>query len=620
MSALGSRLAALTLILGALIVLTGADPSVAQPINAVPPSELATQASPLTRPASQAGDFYIVSYHDVAVDNAAHRLLRDRQAVTVSTLIRHFSWLRDNGYAVVSMAQVISARLGGAALPPRAVLLSFDDAYKSFHTHVLPLLELFDYSATLAVVGLWIETSDSESIPFGEEKLSRARFMSWSELRDVASSGRVEIASHSFDLHRGHIGNPQRNVEPVATTLRFDVSSSGYESAASLATRVGEDLRRNNELLLQRLGVRPRVIVWPYGAHTPGTQRIAAGLGLAVGLTLENGINRFDTPLTALNRVLVQADTDVVDLERALRPQRERTERALEVDLDTVFDADNAVQEKNVSALLDRLQKLAPTSIYLKSISVVRDATGRPGAYFPTTVLPLRGDLFNRVAWQVHARLGIRVFAWLPSAELPLNLTVVAGTSSAAGLGALFADMARSVPLAGVYFSETDEGVDDRVVALIRVMSDERPRLRIARRFATPVVTDLDTNAARARWLARIAGVDWIVMEPPPVVETERPIIAIIGDEYMQWGFAPAAVDARRTMQRVLAQWAARGVPLDRIVWRAPDESATAAKTLAALHGAGARHFSYGAPRQLYLAADGDLRRILSTESTPHAR
>ncbi len=616
MSLLLPRWAALAFIVGALI---GCDPGAAQPIKAVPPSELATDASPIARSASQVGDLHIISYHDVVVDDAARRLLRDRQAVTLTMLIRHFAWLRDNDYTVVSMAQVINARAGGKTLPPRAVLLSFDDAYKSFHTHVLPLLELFDYSATLAVVGLWIETSDSENIPFGDEKLPRARFMNWLELRDVAASGRVEIASHSFDLHRGHISNPQRNVEPVATTLRFDVGSNSYESAASLANRVGEDLRRNNELLFQRLGVRPRVIVWPYGAHTPGTQRIAAGLGLGVGLTLENGINRSDTPLTALNRVLVQADTDAADLERALRPQRERTERALEVDLDTVFDADNLAQERNLSALLDRLQRLAPTSIYLKSISAVRDTNSRPGAYFPTTVLPLRGDLFNRVAWQVRARLGISVFAWLPTAELPPSLAAAESTSRAA-LSKLFSDMARSVPLAGVYFSEIADGDDARVAVLLRAVSEERPRLRIARRFAIPSATALDTPELRTRWLARTGAVDWIVMEPPAILETNLPRVNIIGDEYELSGFAPAAVQARRAMQRVLAQWAARGVPLDRIVWRASDESVTVTKTLAALHGAGARHFSYGALRQLDLAASDDLRRLLSTESTPLAR
>ena len=34
--------------------------------------------------------------------------------------------------------------------------------------------------------------------------------------------------------------------------------------------------------------------------------------------------------------------------------------------------------------------------------------------YFPNRHLPVRADLFNRVAWQLRTRAGARVFAWLP--------------------------------------------------------------------------------------------------------------------------------------------------------------------------------------------------------------
>jgi peptidoglycan/xylan/chitin deacetylase (PgdA/CDA1 family) len=601
------------------VLLLAAAQSAAQSVAVdIPASELATQPSPLVRAAPIVGDLHILSYHDVAVDDAALQRLRDGQAVTQATLVRHFAWLRDNGYAVVSMAQVLNARAGGAALPPRAVLLTFDDAYKSFHSHVLPLLELFDFSATLAVVGLWIEVSDGDSIPFGDEKLSRGRFMTWAELRDVAASGRVEIASHSFDLHRGHISNPQRNVAPSATALRYDINSGTYETQAALFARVTQDLQRNNALLQQRLGKPPRVMVWPYGEHTPGTQRIAVEQGLVVGLTLGNGVNQVSTPLTALNRVLIQSGTDVTDLERALRPQRERTVRALEVDLDAVFDADNAQQEKKLSALLDWLQRLAPSSIFLKSISAARDPTGRPFVYFPSPLLPLRADLFNRVAWQVRARLGISVFAWLPTATLPVAMTSAfdAGGTAASRLAlpTLFGDMVRSVALAGVYFSEMDATQDALVDALTQAANNERAQLRVARRMAPPSAAELDVAADRARWLKRVAGLTWIVMTPAPSSVTES------ASSNNAWGLHPSPVAARLSAQQQLARYAERGVPLDRVVWRAQDSSASTVAALAALNGAGARHFSYGAPEPFDASANDGLRRLLSTEGTPIAR
>src|SRR3546814_20361995 len=34
--------------------------------------------------------------------------------------------------------------------------------------------------------------------------------------------------------------------------------------------------------------------------------------------------------------------------------------------------------------------------------------------YFPNRWLPMRADLFNRVAWQLRNRTGVRVYAWMP--------------------------------------------------------------------------------------------------------------------------------------------------------------------------------------------------------------
>ena len=44
-------------------------------------------------------------------------------------------------YRFVTMEQVIEALAGGAELPEKAVLLTFDDAYNDHYTNVFPLLD-----------------------------------------------------------------------------------------------------------------------------------------------------------------------------------------------------------------------------------------------------------------------------------------------------------------------------------------------------------------------------------------------------------------------------------------------------------------------------------------------
>ncbi|MDZ7810192.1 MAG: poly-beta-1,6-N-acetyl-D-glucosamine N-deacetylase PgaB [Arhodomonas sp.] len=53
-------------------------------------------------------------------------------------------------------------------------------------------------------------------------------------------------------------------------------------------------------------------------------------------------------------------------------------------------------------------------SVYLQAFADP-DGDGNAAAmYFPNRHLPVRADLFNRVAWQLRTRAGVRVYAWMP--------------------------------------------------------------------------------------------------------------------------------------------------------------------------------------------------------------
>jgi peptidoglycan/xylan/chitin deacetylase (PgdA/CDA1 family) len=54
-------------------------------------------------------------------------------------------------YRVVSMNRVIEAVLGGDPLPPRSVLITFDDAYRNFAEQAWPILKEFEHPVTLFV-------------------------------------------------------------------------------------------------------------------------------------------------------------------------------------------------------------------------------------------------------------------------------------------------------------------------------------------------------------------------------------------------------------------------------------------------------------------------------------
>lgn len=357
----------------------------------------------------RAETFHVICYHDVLPTGSSSVNADD---INVRRLADHFEWLEANGYKVISVQDLIDARNGLRKLPPKAVLLTFDDGYASFYKLAFPLLKAFRYPATLAVVGSWVESESNVS--YGARQVDRQHFMSLAQLKEVAASGLVEIASHSYDLHHGIRGNSQGNEMPAATTRAYDVRMASYESDAAHESRVKADLARNSAFIEKLTGSRPRVMVWPYGRYNGNIQRIAEQLGMSVTMTLDDGENRLEDGLSGLRRHYLKNDTNAAELAWILKPQSDRVMRVMHVDLDYIYDADPQQQEKNLGLLLERIKSSGVTTVFLQAYAD-DDASGvARRLYFPNRHLPVKADLFGRASWQISTRTGARVFAWLP--------------------------------------------------------------------------------------------------------------------------------------------------------------------------------------------------------------
>lgn len=374
--------------------------------------------------------FTVLCYHEVA-DSVS-----DPAGMTISAdrLIQHFSWLRANGYRMISVDDLLAAQRGERPLPDKAMLLSFDDGYASFYSRVYPLLKAFGYPAVLALVGSWLDAPADAEVIYGDRPVPRSDFMTWEQLREVAGSGLVEIASHSYGLHQGILANPQGNLEPALTSRGYDPASGRYEDDATQLERIRADLTRNRDLLKHHLGVTPRVMVWPFGRYHQPAVAIAKELGMPVALTLESGANRLDQ-LDRVRRFLVPGDQKLDELVWELHhPDRRDPRRVAHVDLDYVYDTDPVQQAENLDRLLDRIKALQINTVFLQAFADP-DGNGTADAvYFPNRHLPVRADLFNRVAWQLETRAGVNVYAWLP--VLGFDLGDAAMTVQQAGGGA----------------------------------------------------------------------------------------------------------------------------------------------------------------------------------------
>ncbi len=66
----------------------------------------------------------------------------DSMTVTTPVFESHLKYLKDNGYTVIPLRQLVDYFLGKGLMPPhRSVVIVVDDGHKSVYTEMLPLVK-----------------------------------------------------------------------------------------------------------------------------------------------------------------------------------------------------------------------------------------------------------------------------------------------------------------------------------------------------------------------------------------------------------------------------------------------------------------------------------------------
>ncbi|MBI4683460.1 MAG: poly-beta-1,6-N-acetyl-D-glucosamine N-deacetylase PgaB [Nitrospirae bacterium] len=460
--------------------------------------------------AMKPGEFIVLCYHAVPLK----ALPGDTFSIPQQKFVEQMEYLRTHGYHPVSFDDILMARKGERALPEKAVLLTFDDGYISYRDFVVPVLEELGYPSLLAIVGNFIEHASPEGLP---EPL-----MNWKQIREVSSRKLVEVVSHSYDLHKGVKYNPQGNEAAAATAVAYNPDTKTYETEEEYSARLEADFIAQKNLFKERLGFAPRAMVWPYGRFNQISVEIAKKTGIISTFTIERGFSGIEN-LDALDRNMVE-NTQMEQFISMLKdPLGDKPMiRAMQVDLDLVYDPDMDLMDKNLGKLIDRLVAMDVNTVFLQAFADPEGTGNIKSVYFHNSILPVRADFFSHAAHQMAIRK-MMVYAWMPvlSIELPdseLNERlkvreskdgkVVPGTSwyrrltpfstdTAELVRKLYEDLAFHSQIHGILFQ------DD---AYLTDYEDFHPEAlnKYAERFGSDVIiSDLDKDAGLAEKWAR---------------------------------------------------------------------------------------------------------------------
>ena len=366
----------------------------------------------------------VLAYHSVVDESAAENQKHYfPQTISAQTLIKHFNWLKENGYNVISWQQVIDAENGKGTLPDNAVLLSFDDGYETMYNVVFPLLKAYNYPAVFAPVTGWLDTPANQKIAYADKMLDRSVFATWAQVKEMEQSGLVEVASHTHNLHNGIKANPSGGQLPAVIAPEY--KNGKYETEDAYKNRLKSDFTRTVQTLVNHIGKKPRVMVWPYGQFNDVSVQIARQAGMPHYFSLgEKIVNKVGDK--HIGRLLLNAETDLNTVKNYLNgiDESKQIQRVLHVDLDYVYDANKAQQAKNLDKLIERIYRYGATTVYLQAFSDPDGDGVADALYFPNKYLPVRDDIFGRIAWQLQTRAGVQVYAWMPVLAFDLRKSV----------------------------------------------------------------------------------------------------------------------------------------------------------------------------------------------------
>ena len=184
-------------------------------------------------------------YHHVQSSEQAKE--RNQVALTVRTVDfrAQMQYLKDRGYNVISMQDLLNFFEQGVKPSPKSVLLTFDDGYGDFYTDAYPILKEFGYPATVF-------------IPTG--LMNNTGYLTWDKISEM-SADRILFANHTWS---------HKNVKTKEDVLKMEISTADVQ--------------------LNEKGLNiPKVFAYPYGLESVSAISFLEGLDYKLAFTTKSG-------------------------------------------------------------------------------------------------------------------------------------------------------------------------------------------------------------------------------------------------------------------------------------------------------------------------------------------
>ncbi len=224
----------------------------------------------------------VLTYHNLSPAESS------KMTVSQEMFERQMRLLKEKGYRVISLDQFFDFLEFKAPLPPKSVVITIDDGWRSMYEIAFPILKKYGYPATLFICTDMIT----------DMLMDTPKTLSWGLLREMAGHG-IDIQCHTKS-HRNLI-LPEKE-----------------ESFKDYFENLEKELSACKETIKKKLNREVKYLAYPYGDTNPLVIEMAKKLGYRGAFTIKRGSNPFFIHNYRVNRSVVYGNFSLSQFERNL--------------------------------------------------------------------------------------------------------------------------------------------------------------------------------------------------------------------------------------------------------------------------------------------------------------
>jgi peptidoglycan/xylan/chitin deacetylase (PgdA/CDA1 family) len=203
----------------------------------------------------------ILMYHHIDEEGKTSSL-----SVSPENFTHQMDFLARHNYNVISLAEFVRAKLEKIKLPPKTVVITFDDGYEDNYTNAFALLEKHGFKASIFVI---VNAIGSDG------------YLNYEQIDEMVSSGIIDIGSHSLN---------------------------GDYLPGKSSNKLVAEIGRSKIKLQSELNRKVHFFCYPIGGFTPEIQEIVKKYGYKAACTTNRGKDQtyLNDQLFALKRIKVK--------------------------------------------------------------------------------------------------------------------------------------------------------------------------------------------------------------------------------------------------------------------------------------------------------------------------